>query len=73
MHELVLQDSQFIIATHSPIVMAYPEAAIYQLTETGFAESAYEETEHYRVTKDFVDNRARMLDILMQPDMIDVK
>jgi predicted ATPase len=68
MHELVLKDSQFIIATHSPIVMAYPDAAIYQLTETGFAELPYEETEHYRVMKDFIDNRKRMLDILMQPE-----
>ncbi len=67
-HELILQDSQFIIATHSPIVMAYPDAVIYQLSEIGFADMAYEETEPYRVMKDFIDKREIMLNILMQPE-----
>lgn len=68
MHQLVLQNSQFIIATHSPIVLAYPEAAIYQLTSTGFARAVYEDTEPYKVMKDFIDNRAKMLEILLQPE-----
>lgn len=36
MHELVEQGSQFVIATHSPILMAYPESTIYSLTQEGF-------------------------------------
>ncbi|MGO8672532.1 MAG: AAA family ATPase [Capsulimonadaceae bacterium] len=48
--------SQFIIATHSPLLMAYPGATIYQLDPDGIAPIAYEDTEHYRVTLDFLQN-----------------
>lgn len=64
MHELIGKESQFIIATHSPIIMAYPNADIYRIDD-GFRKVNYEETEHYQVTRDFVNNRAKMLDILM--------
>lgn len=52
---LVERRSQFIIATHSPILMAYPDADIYQLSEQGVALVPYQETEHYRVAKAFLD------------------
>lgn len=65
MHDLVEQKSQFIIATHSPILMAYPNATIYECGERGIHPVAYEETEHYRVMHDFIANPKRMLDILM--------
>ena len=58
MHELVGQRSQFIIATHSPILMAYPGAEIYVLTPDGMEKTPYEQTEHYRR---FLENPARML------------
>lgn len=64
-HDLVQQDSQFIIATHSPVIMAYPDATIFQLTGKGFDIVDYEETEHYMVTKEFLNNRKKMLRILM--------
>jgi predicted ATPase len=57
MHQLVNQGSQFIIATHSPILMAYPGALLYQLDETGLHAVEYEETEHYRLTRDFLNSR----------------
>jgi predicted ATPase len=60
-HDLVLQQSQFIIATHSPILMAYPESCIYLCSKDGVSQIAYEETEHYQVTRDFLANPARML------------
>jgi predicted ATPase len=63
-HDLVLANSQFIIATHSPILMAYPGAKILQLSGAGFAEVHYEETEHYAVTKEFLNNPMGMLDEL---------
>ena len=47
--------SQFIIATHSPILLAYPNASIHQFTADGVHTVRYEDTEHYRVTKDFLD------------------
>jgi len=60
MHDLVRAGSQFIIATHSPILMAYPGATILQLDER-IREVAYEETEHYTVTRDFMNRRQAML------------
>jgi predicted ATPase len=65
MHDLVKDGSQFIIATHSPILLAYPGAKIYQLDANGYAETLYEETEHYRVTKEFLNHPARMLKELL--------
>jgi predicted ATPase len=49
--------SQFRIATHSPIVLAYPEATIYLLSESGIAPVRYEETEHYLLTREFLLHR----------------
>lgn len=49
-------ESQFIIATHSPIIMGLPGSKIYQITEEGFEQIAYKETEHFSITKNFLDN-----------------
>lgn len=65
-HDLIEDNSQFIIATHSPILMAYPDACIYQCGKEGISEIAYEETEHYKVTRDFLANPKRMMDMLME-------
>jgi predicted ATPase len=65
-HDLVLADSQFIIATHSPILMAYPEACIYQCDKEGVSKVAYEDTEHFLVTRDFLADPARMLRVLLE-------
>ena len=53
---LVDEGSQFIISTHSPILMAYPGSQLYELTETGMHESHYSETSHYKLTKYFLNN-----------------
>ncbi|MFT3694911.1 MAG: AAA family ATPase [Kofleriaceae bacterium] len=59
-HDLVEhQASQFVIATHSPILMAYPGARIYQLSTAGIQPIAYEETEHYSLTRDFLNSPER--------------
>ncbi|TWF32804.1 putative ATPase [Chitinophaga polysaccharea] len=65
MHDLVEQQSQFIIATHSPIVMAYPHAIIYELTENGIKKTRYAETENYKVSHQFINNYENLLKILM--------
>jgi len=54
--ELVKKGSQFIIATHSPILLAYPGATICQLSQDGIDEVAYEDIEHVKLTKDFLNN-----------------
>ena len=64
-HQLVKNGSQFIIATHSPILLAYPNARILKLDEQGSKEVDYEDTDHYAVTKDFLNNRERMLGYLL--------
>lgn len=68
MHELVQQDSQFIIATHSPILMSYPEAEIFLLEGEGIRSVALEETEHYTVTKAFMNDRQGMLRELLEDE-----
>jgi len=60
-HELVLADSQFIIATHSPIILAYPDARIYNCQADGVEEVAYEDAEPVRLTQSFLDARERFL------------
>ena len=62
---LVKADSQIIIATHSPILMAYPKAEIISLTYNGIEKTTYTETEHYRITKQFLDNPDRMIKYLL--------
>lgn len=68
LHDLVKTGAQFIIATHSPILLAYPEAHIYACTEEGIVLTEYTDTEHYQVTKDFLANPKRMLDRLLSDD-----
>ena len=70
-HQLVQDDSQFIIATHSPILMAYPGAKILLLDASGFNEVLYEDTEHYAVTREFLANPGRMLEQLFADDEAD--
>lgn len=48
--------AQFIIATHSPIVMGLPGATLYQILATSMENVAYRETEHYSITKNFLEN-----------------
>jgi predicted ATPase len=67
-NDLANDGSQFIIATHSPILMAYPDAWIYEFTESGMARVAYEETEHFKVTRAFLANPERMLRELFSPE-----
>src|SRR2546427_5051880 len=55
-HDLVLKGSQFIIATHSPILMAYPRSRIYLLTEKKMEEVEYTSTEHFNLTRAFVND-----------------
>ena len=55
-NDLVKQGSQFIIATHSPIILAFPLARLFQFSENGIEETRYEDTEHYQVTRDFLQN-----------------
>lgn len=65
-NRLVGQGSQFIIATHSPILMALPDADIRLVSDKGLSGIKYKETEHYKVTRDFLTRTDKMLDILLE-------
>lgn len=53
--------AQFIIATHSPIISSCPDAEIYSFDDTPIRQIAYEETEHYRIYRDFMIHRDKYL------------
>ncbi|RXI44982.1 AAA family ATPase [Clostridium tetani] len=67
MHELIQKNCQFIIATHSPIIMSYPNSIIYELGN-GIKEVMYKDTEHYKITRNFLDKPEKMLKILLSED-----
>ncbi len=62
---LVKKDSQFIIATHSPILMTFPKAEILEFSEGGISKVDYQDTEHFRLTKSFLENPEKMLHYLL--------
>ena len=61
LHGYVKAGGQFVIATHSPMILAYPDARIYRLDAAGVREVAYTDTDHYRVTRGFLSNPGRTL------------
>ncbi|QKJ30028.1 AAA family ATPase [Mucilaginibacter mali] len=58
--------AQFLIATHSPILICYPNATILQFDENGVHETNYEDTEHFSFTKSFLNNPDLYLHHLMK-------
>ncbi|MCM1579189.1 MAG: AAA family ATPase [Ruminococcus sp.] len=68
MHDLAENDSQFIVSTHSPILMAYPGAVIYELREGEIAAVPYKETSHYVLTKRFLEQPERMVKKLLESE-----
>ena len=68
-HDAVINGSQFIIATHSPIILGYPNAVIYSFDGDRIEETTYEQTPSYMITKEFINNRKRMTDILTSDGM----
>ena len=64
MRLLAQAGSQLVVATHSPILMAYPGAAIYLLSERGVERTEYRHTEHYLLTRRFLNDPEGMLGML---------
>ena len=63
---LVKNNSQFIIATHSPILMIFPNAQILEFSDKGIRQIAYSDTEHFKITKGFLENPEKMLHYLLE-------
>jgi len=68
MHDLIAEGSQFIVSTHSPILLGYPGARIYVMSESGMAEVPYEKTEIVGLTRAFMDGRDQFLRHLFEDD-----
>lgn len=64
--KLVKKNSQFIIATHSPILMSFPNADVLEFTEHGIRKVDYKETEHFQITKSFMEKPEKMLCYLLE-------
>ena len=60
-HELVQQHSQFVVATHSPILLGYPDATILELGEAGIRQLEYDETQQVELTRSFLEDPQRFL------------
>lgn len=65
MQRLVEDNSQFIISTHSPILMTFPNAEILEITEDGINSVDYKDTEHFLITKRFMDVPEKMIENLL--------
>jgi len=65
-HELTAAGSQFVVATHSPIVLAYPDALIYECSADGLDEIRYEAATPVRLTRAFLDSPERFLRDLLR-------
>jgi predicted ATPase len=68
MHELVEQHSQFLVATHSPILLGYPDATILELSDDGIRRVDYDETEQVELTRSFLEDPRRFLRHLLSDD-----
>ncbi|MBS2008775.1 MAG: AAA family ATPase [Cyanobacteria bacterium SZAS TMP-1] len=68
-NDLVEDGSQFIIATHSPILLAYPRAKILIFDSDGLYEVKYEQTEHFAITRDFLNNYQKRLERLFSDEL----
>ena len=69
LHDLVQEDdSQFIIATHSPILLGYPEAVILSFDNGEITEIEYEETDHFQLTKYCLQNREKFLKDILEEE-----
>ncbi len=65
-HQLVGMRSQLVIATHSPILMAYPNSRIYQIGANGIEQVSWQDTEHYIVSKRFLNDTEKQLSKLLE-------
>ena len=66
MKQLVDKNSQFIISTHSPILMTFPDAEVLEITQDEIRSVNYKDTEHFIVTKRFMDAPEKMVESLLE-------
>ena len=67
-NDMVRQDAQFVIATHSPILLGFPDAVIYNCDDAPMRAVAFEDLDHVVLTRAFLNDRGRFLRHLMEPN-----
>jgi len=67
-HDRVKTGAQFLIATHAPILLAYPGASLFELSGRGIMPVRYEDTEHFQICRDFFACPERMLKVLLSDE-----
>ena len=73
-HDLIRDFSQFVIATHSPLLLAYPDAWIYRFGDEGIQRVEYEDTDHFQITRNFLRDPKGMLQMLLRdPEELDLQ
>lgn len=64
-HRMVRSGAQLVMATHSPILLAYPDAWIYEFSGSGIARTSYEESGNVRVMREFMDRRDQIVSAVL--------
>ena len=65
-NKMVHKNSQFIIVTHSPILLSFPDADILKFTPTGLKKISYEETDPYKIMELFINHKDMMINNLLK-------
>ena len=68
MDELLALDSQFIISTHSPMLLAFPGAEVYQIRAEGIESVRFQDTDHYRTSVRFLQNPESAIEDILGRD-----
>ncbi|TMB77898.1 MAG: AAA family ATPase [Chloroflexi bacterium] len=68
MHDLVAQGSQFVVSTHSPVLLGFPDATIFLLSDDGITRTTFDASDVVTLTRSFLENRARFLRHLFDDD-----
>ena len=68
MHELVRQGSQFVLATHAPILMACPGADVWQFDDDGITRTTAQHTDHWQILRSFLTRPNLTLDELLRDE-----
>ena len=68
-NRLVRQNCQFIIATHSPMLLCFPDAEVYQIGEKGIDSVRFQDTDHYRTTVRFLQNPESTIEDILGREM----
>ena len=71
MHDLVAEGSQFVISTHSPVLLGYPGATIYALDDSGITRTTYEDSDVFQLTRSFLDDREVFFHHLFEDEVKD--